>query len=377
MHFRSSLLCAIGLACLLPAAAQDGTQTRPEGGLRWQLEKGSRTPYTFTWLLEESLDFKGTGMPPQQSTMEVAYAMTQEVKAVDAGVATIEATIDSIRIRVGLGMMGDMGFDSKNGDDPQNSLRSVRHAVGKRFSFKLAPTGKVSEVKGGDELIKALADGIKTDQAAGGQGGGQGGGMGMMGMDPAAMAGMIAERLGDVVFSNEALASSLKLVNECLPEDPAAKAWTREVDMAVPQTGRMKFKADMSNAGEAEGNVRIGIKQQGEVELTRDSAADSSGDPMADQVRRMMGDSTVIRKEARGSASFSSAKGHLLDSEMVLELESEGDLPPFLKQMMQQQGGGDLPDELKLARTTAFTLRYVQEGTASAPAPEKGGTERF
>src|SRR5687768_11852946 len=96
----------------------------------------------------------------------------------------IEATIDVIRIRVGLGMMGEMGFDSKNGDDAANPFCSVCHAVGKKFSFKLMTTGKVSDVSGGDGVIKAMADGVKADQAQGGgnQGGqgGQGGGMGGM-----------------------------------------------------------------------------------------------------------------------------------------------------------------------------------------------------
>lgn len=392
MQFRPSILAsALGLACLLPAVAQDGTKTRPEAGgqLRWQLEKGSRTPYTFTWLLEQTIDLKGTGMPPQQITQEVSYAVTQEIKSVEAGVASIEATIDSIRVRASMGMMGEMGFDSKNGDDAQNPLRSVRHAVGQRFTFKLSNAGKVSDVSGGDKVIKAMMDGVKADQAQGGgaqggRGGGGGGmgggGMGGMGMmDPEAMAQAIADQLGGVVFSDLSLSSSLKLVNECLPDDPAAKTWGREVDITVPQAGRMKFKADMSNAGEADGNVRIGVKQNGDVELEKDAGGAGGADPLG-----MLGETTVMRKEARGSASFSSAKGRLLDSEMVLEIESEGDLPPMLKQMMQNQGGGDLPAEMKLARTVALTLRYVQEGTASAPAAPEGekkpaekGSERF
>lgn len=368
-HFRT--VCVLALACLAPVAAQDSTQVK--GALRWQLEPGDKIPCTFTLLLEESFELKGM-MPPQQTQQEVSYGATHEVKSIEGDVATIEATVDSIRARMGLGMMGEMAYDSKS-DDEQNPMRGIRHAVGQKFTFKLSRSGQVSGVTGGDALVQAMRDAMGKEKPPAGQGGGDQGGMGgMMGFDPNAVAAQVAAQLPTIVFSDAALSGSLQLVNGVLPTDETAAAWSRDVDVSIPGAGRLKFKADHETTGAADGNVRIGAKVPGEIEFERDFGGAGGGDPMADQVRKMMGDAKVIRKEAHGSASFSTTKGRLLDSELVVQVDSEGDLPPFLKAMMGQQGGGEqLPDDIKMARNTAVTMRYVLEapsaGGAATPAP--------
>jgi hypothetical protein len=281
---------------------------------------------------------------------------------------------------MGMGMMGDMAYDSKS-DDALNPMRGIRHAVGKKFSYKLSRSGKVTDVSGGDALVKAMNEAMSGEApppAKDDQGGGMGG---MMGFDPAAMAAQAAQQLSGMLFSDASLTSLLRLMNEVLPEDPAAASWNRDVDMTIPGAGRLRFKAAHTNAGQAEGNARIDTKVDGELQFDRDLGG--GGDPMAEQVRKMMGDATVTRKEARGSGSFSLTQGRLIDSEMVVQIDSEGDLPPFMKAMMGQQGG-QVPDDLKMARNTAVTLRYALEGAAPAPAapekaptPGKTGGERF
>lgn len=374
----SRLLPLFALACLLPVNAQDGTQERAQpaaGGLAWQLKAGDRLPYTLTFLLEETTELKGL-MPPQQVVTEVAYGATHEVKSVNGDVATIEVTVESIRARMGMGMMGEMAYDSKQ-DDTLNPLRGIRHAVGKKFTYQLSRTGKVSQVTGGDAAVEEINEAMSGEAPppSNDQGGGMGG---MMGFDPAAIAAQACQQMAKVLFADKALASILELVNGILPEDPAAKTWTRAVDMNLPGAGTLKFNSDQTNAGEADGNVRITSAVK-DLEFERD-LTNGQGGPMAEQMKQMMGESTVTRKDARGSGTFSASKGRLIDSELVVELDSEGDLPPFIKAMMQQQGGGQLPQDVKMSRNTAVTLRYVLEGSPAggAEAPKTPGSgEKF
>lgn len=368
ISLRSRLLPLVVLASLLPAAAQDGTQERAPGGLAWNLKAGDRLPYTLTFLMEETIELKGM-MPPQQQVTEVVYGSTHEVKSVDGDVATIEATVDSIKARIGLGMMGEMAYDSQS-DDTLNPMRGVRHAIGKKFSYKLSRTGKISDVSGGDAAVAEITQAMSGEAPPPSDDQGMGG---MFGFDPAMVAGQASQQLITVLFADKGLSSILELVNAVLPEDPAAATWKRAVDLNLAGAGSLKFNAEQANAGAADGNVKISSKIQ-DLEFERD-LSNGQGGPMAEQMKQMMGDSTVTRKDAHGSGTFSSAQGRLVDSELVVELDSEGDLPPFLKAMMNQQGG-NVPADVKMNRGTVVTLRYKLDAKAAAPTPAPEGHEK-
>src|SRR5688500_5848734 len=167
-------LALIALAVLAPASAPAQDKTQQRGGLRLQLKQGDTLRYTFTWTMEDKKDLPGM---PMEETREVSYLLDQRVTEVGAdGVATIEATFADIRCRIGAGMMGEIAYDSKT-DTTDNPVSWLRHVNGKTFTYKMKPTGEVTEVTGGDAMRAEVTKTIREEvQAQARQGGGMGGG---------------------------------------------------------------------------------------------------------------------------------------------------------------------------------------------------------
>lgn len=372
-------LALIALAVLAPSAApaQDKTQTR--GGLRLQLKQGDTFRYTFTWTMEDKKELPGM---PLEETKEVAYVLDQRVTEVGAdGLATIQATFADIRARMGAGMMGEITFDSKT-DTTDNPVAWLRHINGKTISYKMRPTGEVTEVTGGDAMRTEVSKAIREEvQAQARQGGGMGGGGGEMpmGMDPAAMVEMIAGQV-TVVFTDAALRSSLEAVNHVLPDAADKKegdTWTRPFEERLPAVGTIRFGAEYAFRGAAQGNARIALRAADEVTMEKDPG-EPSNDPTVEMMRQMQRSMTenleIKRKSVSGAASFDMNAGRLLDSEVVHEFEMEGPLPPMMRAMMGDQGGADP----KMKQQITLTLRYVQdEGAPAAPQTPGRPGERF
>lgn len=347
-------------------------QTQERAGLRVALKTGDTLGYTYTWTLDQKTELPGM---PMDETSEVCYHLDQRVESVTDGLATVKATISSIKVRLGAGMMGEMSYDSAT-DDESNPFAWLRHVVGKAFTFKMKTTGEVTEVTGGEairqEVTAAVAREAAEQPAPGGMGGDQGG-MGM-GMDPAAMMQMIAARLL-VVFTDPSLMSSLEAVNHVLPDSGTAAdgaTWTHPVVETLPNVGTLRFTGEFAHRGSARDAVRITTRAAGDVELERDRGEPSS-DPQTEMFRQMQRQMTekleVKRKTVNGTSSFDVARGRLIDSELVHEIVMEGPLPPMMAAMLGDQG-----KDAKLKQSVVLTLRYVLDETAPAqPAPGQGG----
>lgn len=383
MRRLGSLTLALAAALAAPALAQDGSQARAAGELRWKLAQGDALRYGFTWILEQKRDLGGMN---EQQTFEVGYTLDQKVTAVDGqGLATIEATLAVVRGRLGLGMMGDMSYDSvADASNTDNPLAWLRHLVGKTFTYTMTPRGEVTTLTGGDAIRTEVMDAIKKEAAAKPkpQGGGEDP-MGMM-MDPAQLATILASRLV-VVFADTSLKSSLEVTNDLLP-DAAKKendTWTRPIVETLPRIGTMRYTAHYTHRGGTAEATRLTSRVEGEIALERDQGGAGGGNPgdmsdMMEMAEQMMAKRLEVkRKAATGTATFSAAKGRLLDSEVVQEIVMEGPLPPEMAMMMGEQA-----KDMKLNQAITLTLRYVQEDAAAAPATPKpadkpGGNRSF
>lgn len=345
-------------------------QTQERAGLQVRLQPGDAMRYSYTWTLEQKTELPGM---PMEETSEVAYALDQQVESVTDGVATVRATIRTLRVRLGAGMMGELTYDSTK-DGESSPFAWLRHVVDKSFTFKMKTTGEVTEVTGGDairdEVTAAVAAESADQPAPGGMGGG--GGMGM-GMDPGAMMQMIAGRL-TVVFGDESLKSSLCVVNHVLPEagTPATEGatWSHPVVEHLPNVGTVRFTGEFAHRGGAGDAVRITTRATDEVQLERDQGAPSD-DPNVEMMRQMQRQMTekleVTKKTVRGTSSFDVARGRLIDSELVHDIQMEGPLPAMMAAMLGEQAKG-----AKLKQSIVLTLRYSQDEEAPA-APAPGG----
>jgi hypothetical protein len=369
MRLFTSVALAL-VACASPALAQ-GTQTKPTGELRWNLKAGDTMRYAFTWILDEKGEVQGMGdMGGGGRTFEVGYSLDQKVKSVDDKGAVIEATIASVRGRLGMGMMGEMTYDSSGTPDAESPMAWLRHLVGKSFTFTMTSRGEITNVTGGDALRAEVVEVVKKEAAAkpkAPQGGGDDGMGGMM--DPSAMMGMLATQL-TVVFTDTSLRSALEVTNDVLPTTAAkeGETWTRPIVEQLPEIGTLSYTALYTHRGGTADATRITSRAEGEIKMEKakkeEQAADPNADPMAEMMKRMQESMNerleTKRKAATGTHSFSATKGRLLDSEVVQEIVMEGPLPPEAAMMMGEQA-----KDMKFTRTLQLTLRYLAE---EAPA---------
>jgi hypothetical protein len=360
---RTAPLALVVFGLVAPVAL---AQTQERAGLKIALKTGDQLGYTYTWTLEQKRELPGMPMPPE--TSEVCYHLDQKVESVTDGVATVQATITSIKVRLGAGMMGEMTYDSAT-DDASNPFAWLRHVVGEKLTFKMKTTGEVTELTGGGAIRDKVTAAVAREAAEKPAGGGMDDGGGMMGMDPAMMMQMIASRLM-VVFTDQSLKSSLEVVNHVLPESGTAAdgaTWSHPVVETLPNVGTLRFTGEFAHRGSARDAVRITTRASDEIQLERDGG-EPSDDPQTEMFRQMqkqMSENMEVKKKTvNGTSSFDVARGRLIDSELVHEIVMEGPLPPMMAAML-----GDQAKDAKLKESVLLTLRYVLDEAPATPAP--------
>ncbi|MCO5164882.1 MAG: DUF6263 family protein [Planctomycetes bacterium] len=359
LRTASLALALVGLVA--PSAL---AQTAERAGLGLQLKAGDQLRYKLTWALDQKMNLGGQEMP---QALEVECALDQRVKGVDAGVATIEATIAGVRARVGLGPFGEMDYDSTAAHDESSPFAWIREAIGKSFEIKMKTTGQVVEVTGADAIRDRMMATLE-EKAAKQQGGGGMGGMGMgMGMDPAMLTAQAV-----VVFADEAMKTALDVLNHVLPEEGAAKegdTWDRPIAETIPSLGTLSFTGRFTHRGGAGSAVRLAWQAADEIQMRRDQGrgSDDPREQMAREMQRQMTEKLEVkRKEVSGRVSFDAAAGRIIDSEAVHRIDMEGPLPPMIAGMMGPEG-----KNAKMKQDVVLTLRYVRAD--SAPAGQGGG----
>ena len=367
-------LLPLALAAIVAGAssAQAQTETAERSGLRLQNKEGDEQRYAFSWDFKQKQSMGG-GMDLGEINVAVTYVFDQTVKSVKDGVASIEATVDSIKAGGDAKMMGmpmpKETYDSETGEG-SDALRALQTVVGKTFTYKLSPTGAVTDLEGGDEIRDALVAAGEEEMAklqekmgAGGMGGGGMGGMGMPGGMGAVFVGQLA-----IAFSNEALQSTLDVMNNMLPAEPKGEGdtWTRDVVETLPQLGELRAKAKYKHDGTMNGVTRISFRPEGEVKL--ETKKGQGGDNQyADMERQLLGKQEVTKTSMQGVATFDGK--HLLDSEVIQEIQTEGELPQMLKMQM-----GPEAKDMKLSMGHRLTLRYEKVDAKKADAKKETGS---
>lgn len=360
---------SMAFALTLAFGATAFAQTAERAPLSWSVKDGDTFFYAFSSKTEQSLGVGG-GMTLSDSTSTISFTITETVKSVTEGVAQIEAEFTSVKLNnqtKAMGMARPAQVYDSSMHDETSMFRYLRSAVGKKFSFKRAADGGVTDVKGGaairTELSQAVEEQFKAAAGANGEGGGGGGGMGgggggmggMMG-GMGNMARMAAEQI-TVAFADETLLATLETVNHVLPSEAKAEgeSWTAPKNEAAGMLGSLDYVAKFTHGGAINDMTRIKIGLEGEMKLSTGGDADQAGNPMMRMARMMLRDLKMTKAELEGAATFS--KGKLVDSEVSRVIEGEGPIPP----MLQQMAGGN-PDA-KMALTMKMVTRYeVQEG---------------
>jgi hypothetical protein len=345
-------------AAMLVAAvsAPSFAQTSEKSALAWTLTKGDKSDYALTWELTMKQGLAGPqAMELGNLRVKVVFKLDQTITAVEGDVASVSAKIKGIVSESEMQMMGmpmpKQSYDSGSPEGAAPMMAAMGKAVGETFTFKLTKQGKVSAVAGGDEIGKKVAAAMA--EAAQKKRGGRGGPMGGMANQGAA--------LGAVAFQNKSLGSALNLLHNVLPAESKNKddTWKIKQEMGMA-TGVMQFTGLYKHDGSTKGKVRISFKNEGEVAMKK------GGDDV-NPMMKALGDMKVVKSKLRGLSTF--GEGKLFDSEVSLDVASEGAIPPQLKQRMQMMGGG--AEGAKLAIGIQLTVRLVRGGAKSGKAEKK------
>lgn len=268
----------LALALLLPLApAWAAPQEKVE--LKWKFKAGETL--TFKSAQKNVTSFGGQSM--EQEQIQTYLFGVKEVDA--AGAAVIDMKISAIAVKSS--GLQEMEWDSEKDKDapadPQAAM--LAKMVGQSFTVKMAPSGKVLDVKGMDKLLEAV---LKD-----------------MGPEMQIAAAQLKE-----MFSNDAYKGMMQQMAPQLPEKPVGKGdtWTSDFTLKFPMMGGLKFSIS-SKLEDLKGD-EAHISQDIKLEMKADDAKDN---PLA---------GLMEIKGAKGKASsvFSVSRGLFLTQKSSMEM---------------------------------------------------------
>ena len=248
--------------------------------LKWKFEKGRELTYKQTQ--KQSMEFAGTAMEQESSQTQV-----WTVKDVDAdGTATIETKCVAVASKASGAM--EFEYDSeKDKEVPENpQVKMMAKMVGKVFTLKMTPSGKIVEMKGFDALMEEM---LKE-----------------LGEDVGPMKEMLKQMLSD-----DTMKSAMQQLAPMLPEKPVGKgdAWKNDLTLKFPMIGAMKFGVASTMTDLKDGEAHIG--QTWTIELKGDDA--DKDNPLGGLVK-------ITDSKGKAAIVFSASKGCFVSQKMTMEM---------------------------------------------------------
>ena len=136
------------------AAGEPPKAKAPTGqkvALKLNLKQGDKS--TIKMMADQKMQVAG-----QDITNLLGIGWDQEVQSLDAqGNATVKITFVAVRFKMSAGPM-QVDYDSEKGGEAPPMAAFLAPMVGQGFTFKISPTGKVSDVQGADQMLEKMAE---------------------------------------------------------------------------------------------------------------------------------------------------------------------------------------------------------------------------
>ena len=215
---RSVVVVLMGVLVL----AGSGAATGRAATLRWKFQPGETLHYVMDQKVVSSV--KG-GPQDVMTTITQKIDLDWAIKEVSsAGVASMTQTVTRVRTKIE-SAFGAFEYDSKSGEEPKGPgvtglVNMLKALLGAEFTFKMNPTGELSDVKVPEKVVQALREG----GAAGAAGG---------------------------MFSEEGMKNLVTESSLALPPEDLAKgkSWNRQTKLPMPLIGEMILDKVYSYAG--------------------------------------------------------------------------------------------------------------------------------
>jgi hypothetical protein len=298
------LLSATLLLAAVPSLPP-GRVTEEKVDLLWKWQKGRDLVYRST-----NRTVMQVGGDPIDQVMGYTYSMTA-TDVSESGEATIVVKYLAVLAK-GVGRGGEFQYDSEKDKEPPAEGPAAIQArmVGQSFTMKMTPRGRVTEVKGYDQVLEAMMKGSG---------------------DEAAPMKMRLQKL----FHNDIFKGMMQRMAPPLPEGKVGpgETWSDDFVVRMPMLGGMKFAMKATLAGLKDGNATI------EQDVQIGVAGDNGENPLAGLMEIKGG-------AVKATAVFSTGKGCYLSQKSALDMTIE-------------TGGKEIPmkliDELNLVHEARST----------------------
>lgn len=259
-------------------SAQDG-----KVDLKWKFEKGRELTYQQTQ--KQSMEIFGTAM--EQETRQTQVWKVKDVAA--DGTATIETKCVAVASKASGAM--EFEYDSeKDKEVPENpQVKMMAKMVGKVFTLKMTPRGKIVEMKGFDALMEDM---LKE-----------------LGEDAGPMREMLKQMLSD-----DTMKSAMQQLAPMLPEKAVGKGdtWKDEFTLKFPMIGGMKFGVGSTMTDLAGGEAKIA--QDWTIELK--GGEEDKDNPLAGLIK-------ITDSKGKAQIAFSVEKGCFISQKITMDLTME------------------------------------------------------
>jgi hypothetical protein len=294
--------------CLLAT----GAARAAEAPLRWKFKPGDTLDYVLERASDGKLSVCGADLAIKIS---MTFDTSWKVKSVAAdGTGSLEQTVDRIQINMSSPLAGELNYDSKQADVPNNPLWSqmepvVSGMLGQTFQLKISPLGKVSDITLPEKLTALF-----TKQS---QGGNRQQGMG----------------IGNNPFSERGIKELLEKAVLPLPEAVPGKdvTWQQHFETPIPRIGTQMSDITFSYAGKEKLDGKELAKISAVTELTFEPAEDAAADL------------EITAQESKATYFFDTATGRMIKSDATamsaMELSGPRELTQEFKDTVSMRQG--------------------------------------
>ncbi len=260
--------------------------------LKFHLEKGKS--YKLLITIEQNI-VVWIGGAEQETKHTLGIGQTFKVTDVDEeGTATLEVTFGPMSMK----LEGSTGTIEYNSDDPPDSIEEVPLAarafalmVGRTFTMKMTPEGRVLEIKGMDKIFEAI---FKS-----------------LGLPDDPMKDTVADGLRRQ-FGEDAMKEMLESAMAVCPDRPVGTGESWSAKMALTKTLPMIMEQTWTLTARNDGVATV--KVEATIKPNKDAPA------------AKMGPATVtytLKGSEKGTYKLDETTGWLIEGDMTLELSGE------------------------------------------------------
>ncbi len=287
-RMRRLAALALAAAALAPLARAGDPVT-----LAWKLEKGTVLRYRFS---TEQVSVQRS-VPPDPAGGEgvqtkqietIEYRLTVLDRDPASGAARIVCRYEHVAVELEQMMLGRIKWDSKKREDlargSEPAVRPYARLLGQEFSFLLAPSGAVSDVRGHDKVRAEVLAGLEDSPFA-------------------------ALALGGA-FGDEAVRSDLERAFAILPPGPIepGASFARTFDQPLPLLGTLRYETKTALEKVADGKAHLAFETA--LAAVGSPAPAAAADPVASKI-----EIEFKGGKGKGTVVFDAAAGRLERSE--------------------------------------------------------------